>query len=112
MRPRWEFTLKKWSKIGAWLGMVGLVVVGITGITYFLEIYRFEELNEFGDLGWQIFYEDFPYLWGVTAIVCLILGCLVLINIGQNYKKSWQKNLVSMLGIIIILTIAALFLTH
>lgn len=92
MKPRWEFTLKKWGEIEVWMGMVGLVVVGIMGIAYFLEIYRIEELNEFGDLGWQIFYEDFPYIWMILAIVCLMLSYFVLINMGQNYKKIVAKN--------------------
>ncbi|MFA7301722.1 MAG: hypothetical protein WC069_05405 [Candidatus Shapirobacteria bacterium] len=110
MKPKWQFEVKKWAEIGLWLMTIIAVVVGVMGIAYFMTIYNISELSEFGDLGWQIFYEDFPYIWGITAIFSLIAGILVMINTGHNYKKSWQQNLMIMSAIILVLTIGALFL--
>jgi len=110
MKPKWEFEVKKWGEMGIWIGMIGAVVAGIMGIAYFMTIYNISELSEFGDLGWQIFYEDFPYIWGIIAIFSLGIGFFVMLNSGNNYKRSWQKNLMIMSGIILILTILVLFL--
>ena len=112
MKPRWSFMVIKWGEIGMWLLSIAVVVMGIMSISYFMTIYSIEELNEFGDLGWQIFYEDFPYYWGITVAVFLIVGTFVLLKTGNNYKRSWQKNLMITGGIILILTIVSLFLKH
>ena len=110
MKPKWEFEVVKWGEIGLWISMVGAVVAGIMGIAYFMTIYSIEELAEFGDLGWQIFYEDFPYIWGGVAIFSLMIGFFVMLKSGNNYKRSWQQNLMIMSGIILLLTIVGLFL--
>jgi hypothetical protein len=112
MKPRWEFEIKKWSEVGIWISMIGLMVSGVVSIAYFLTIYNLSELSQFGDLGWQIFYEDFPYIWGVVAIFSLITGIFVMMNSGENYKRSWQKNLMIFTGVVLILTILTLFLKH
>ena len=110
MKPKWEFELVKFGEIGLWISMVGAVVTGVMGIAYFMAIYNMNELSEFGDLGWQIFYEDFPYVWGGVAIFSLMVGLLVMIKSGNNYKRSWQKNLMIMSAIILLLTIVGLLL--
>lgn len=110
MKPRWEFELIKWSEVGLWLGMMGMAIIGVMGIAYFLAIYNLVELSEFGDLGWQIFYEDFPYILGSMSIFGLIIGIVVMMNIGDNYKRSWQKNFLIMSVIILLLTIVGLIL--
>lgn len=110
MRPKWEFEVKKWAEIGLWLVTILAVVTGIMGIAYFMTIYNIRELSEFGDLGWQIFYEDFPYVWGFVAIFSLVAGVLVMIKTGNNYKRSWQQNLMIMSAIILTMTIVGLFL--
>ena len=110
IKPRWQFVIKRWSEIGLWLGSIGLVVVAIMSIAYFLTIYSIEELGEFGDLGWQVFYEDFPYIWGGVAIFSLVAGVFIMLKTGDNYKRSWQKNLMIMSAIILLLTIVGLFL--
>ena len=110
MKPRWKFEATKWGEVGIWIGMMGIVVVGVMGIAYFLTIYNLSELSEFGDLGWQIFYEDFPYIWGIIAMISLVTATFVFIKIGRNYKRSWQKNMMMTGGIVLILTIVGLFL--
>jgi hypothetical protein len=110
MKPKWKFEMIMWSEIGLWIVTMIGVVMAIMGIAYFLTIYNIFELLEFGDLGWQIFYEDFPYIWGFVAIFSLIIGLLLMVKFGDNYKRSWQKNLMIMSGIILIMTIVGLFL--
>jgi len=110
MKPRWKFEAVKWSEMGLWIAMMGLGVVGAMGMGYFLMVYNLVELAEFGDLGWQILYEDFPYILGAMSIFGLIVGVIVMMNIGNNYKRSWQKNIMLMSLIIFLLTIVGLFL--
>lgn len=110
MKPRWKFEVIKWSEIELWMGMMGLTVVGVMGMAYFLAIYNLVELSEFGDLGWQIFLEDFPYILGGMSVLCLVIGITVMMNIGNNYKRSWLKNFFIMSIIILTLTIGGLFL--
>ena len=110
MKPRWKFEVIKWSEVGLWIVMMGLAVVGAMGIGYFLMIYNLVELSEFDDLGWQIFYEDFPYTMATLALVCLITGTAVFIKTGRNYKHTWQKNMFITVGMILTLVVIALFL--
>ena len=110
MKPKWEFTAIRWAEVGMWLMSIGLVILAWVSIGHFMQIYDPKELAEFGDLGWQIFYEDFPYIWGFVAIFSLIIGLLLMVKFGDNYKRSWQKNLMIMSGIILIMTIVGLFL--
>jgi hypothetical protein len=110
MKPKWGFKIIKWAEVVVWLLSIGLVVLAWVSIGHFVQIYDPRELSEFGDLGWQIFYEDFPYIWGAVAVFCLILGSMVWINTGNNYKKSWQKNLITTLGVILAVAILALYL--
>jgi len=108
MKPRWRFEAVKWMEVGGWLLSMGIVILSILSVGYFIELYNPRELAMFGDLGWQIFYEDFPYLWGIMALAFLAIGMVVWINTGSNYKKSWQKNLLITLGTILVLTVLAL----
>ena len=110
MKPKWKFEVIKWSEVGIWVVMVGLAVVGAMGIGYFLMIYNLVELSEFGDLGWQIFYEDFPYILGGISILGIIVGLVTMMNIGHNYKRSWQRNFFIMTFAILLLTIVGLLL--
>ncbi len=110
MKPKWEFEMVKSGRIMAWIISVAITAIAVLTIIYFIKIYNPTELADFGDLGWQIFYEDFPYIWGVISITCLMLGSILWLKIGNNYKRSWQKNLMITTGIILILSIVVLFL--
>lgn len=106
MKPRWEFVATMWAETAIWLGVTGLMAMALVVIGYFFKLYSPGELSQFGDLGWQIFYEDFPYYWIVTSIFSLIAGGGILLKIGNNYKRSWQKN--SMISAGVALGMAAL----
>jgi uncharacterized membrane protein len=108
MKPKWEFTITKWAELGMWMTSIGLMMLATVSIGYFLQIYNPKELIEYGDIGWQVFYEDFPYYWLIASVFFLITGSVVWLKIGDNYKKSWQKNL--LLTIIIVFSITGLIL--
>lgn len=112
MKPKWEFTAVKIIERLLWLAFIGTTVVGVATIFYFIGIYNPVDLAEFGDLGWQIFYEDFPYIWGTVSLLCLIGGSIVFLKTGNNYKRSWQKNMAMTGAVILALTILGLFLRH
>lgn len=108
MKPAWEFTITRWVEVGMWLTSIGLMMLATVSIGYFLQIYNPKELMEYGDIGWQLFYEDFPYYWLLASVFFLITGSMVWLKIGDNYKKSWQKNL--LLTIIVVFSITGLIL--
>lgn len=108
MKPAWEFRAIRWAEVGMWLTSIGLMMLATVSIGYFLQMYNPKELIEYGDIGWQLFYEDFPYCWLLASVFFLITGSMVWLKIGNNYKKSWQKNL--LLTIIGVFSVTGLIL--
>jgi hypothetical protein len=110
MKPRWGFTAIKVGLKGSWLVAVGILAVGIAAIYFFINRYNPIELASFGDIGWEVFYEDFPYLYLTMVVMFLVGGTLILVRIGDNYKKGIQKlGLITLLGAILLAGMLVLF---
>jgi hypothetical protein len=88
IKPRWKFVAED-------VGIRTVVAIGLLGaaialstIGFFLDLYNPKDLAEFGEVGWQLFKEDFPYFWLISAIGLGIAGWFLEPKIGSNYKKS------------------------
>jgi len=109
MKPKWQFLLEE-VEIKAGIGLLlGMVAVGLSVIVLFLEVYNPIDLSQFGEVGWQLIREDFPYVWLIVALVLGILGVLIERKDGQNYKITKRRlalisaGAVLMLAVIIVL---------
>lgn len=94
MKPRWKFVAKAWELRSLWILMILAVALSISGIVYFIKIYNPVELAEFGDLGTELFFTDFPYLWLLGVVVFFAGGAVLMSKIGDNYKKTTRLVLV------------------
>jgi len=110
MKPKWQFVAKIWVERGIWLISIGTIVTAILAINYFLTIYDPKKLAEFGDLGWQVFYEDFPYFWMLVWIIFALGGGTLLLHIGNNYRRSWQKNVLITIGVAVLIAMVMLII--
>lgn len=99
MKPKWQFVIQNWAEWGVWVVTILMMVMAGGTIGYFMTVYNPAKWIEFGELGWQVFYEDFPYFWMIVWILFSIGGGTLLLNIGKNYKRSWKKNLIITIGV-------------
>ena len=110
MKPKWEFVARKVGLEGSWLLVVGLVALGFASIMIFIKRYNPIEWAEFGEIGWRVFYEDFPYLWLLTIGMFLVGGMMLLVKIGDNYKKGLKTiGLITVVSSLILAMILFLF---
>jgi hypothetical protein len=108
MTPRWRFVMKIWEERVLWLMLISAAVLSISGIAYFADKYSPRELIEYGSIGWQVFYEDFPYYWLAGAVIFWITSIKIWFNLGENYRKTTNK--VFLFGGLLLVTIIALVL--
>lgn len=111
MKPKWKFVAEIWEKRTLWMVLILAAALSISGIIYFMEIYNPIELAEFGEIGRQVFLEDFPYYWLVGVIIFLILGIKTESGIGENYRKS-TRLMFLISGMVAILVTLAMFLAR
>lgn len=88
MKPRWIFWLEEaGAKSG--LGLILLLVaIGLSMVVMFWQVYNPSELTEYGEAGWALIREDFPYLWLLGAVVLGIGGVVLESKLGENYKRT------------------------
>jgi hypothetical protein len=109
MKPQWIFKLKKEGVRGIWLLAILAGSVAISVIYYFMELYNPEELlADYGSIGRDLFFTDFPYLWLLGVIVFLGGGAILLTKIGDNYRKPIKKLILITTIIIAGMTIAVI----
>lgn len=107
MKPRWRFVLKMWEERTLWLMLILAAGLSISSIVYFINIYNPKELAEFGWIGWQVFWEDFPYYWLLGMIIFWILAMKQWLGLGENYRKTNKKG-AFVLGMILSLLMAVI----
>lgn len=88
MRPKWWFQLGFITRILAYWIVLTLASIGAKAIGYFFELYRPGEIYEFSELGWSTIMEDFPAITAGCLILGIMTGWILLLNIGENYKKT------------------------
>ncbi|MFA5026093.1 MAG: hypothetical protein WC503_06320 [Candidatus Shapirobacteria bacterium] len=110
MKPRWTFVAKMWEQRLIWILFILATGLSVSGISFFAQKYNPKDLFEYGSVGWQVFYEDFPYYWLAGAIIFWILAIKMWQNLGNNYKITSQKIfvisgliLVSIVGLVLLL---------
>ena len=85
--------------------VMGTVAVGLSMVVLFFEVYDPRELAQFGEVGWQLLKEDFPYVWLITALVLGILGVFIERTDGQNYKKPKRWLALISFGVVLAVTV-------
>lgn len=101
MKPKWRFTAKVMGLNGAWL-ITGLTAaLGVSIIVYFLQEYNPFELYLYGDVGWTLLREDFPYIWLLAVIILIVGGTMLESQIGNNYKRNGRWLLLITTAIIV-----------
>lgn len=88
MKPKWQFVALDSGIKGVWLLTVLAVAVAMSMIVYFSYEYNLKELVNYGEVGIELWWSDFPYLWLLAGIIFFEGGFLLLLRIGDNYKKS------------------------
>lgn len=105
MKPKWRFVAKIWGLNGAWL-ITGLTAaLGVSIIVYFLQEYNPFELYLYGDVGWSLLQEDFPYVWLLAIMALIVGGTLLESQIGDNYKRNGKWLLLITTVIIVAFTL-------
>jgi accessory gene regulator protein AgrB len=92
MTPRWRFVMKIWEGRVLWLALILAASLSISAIVYFIKIYNPKELIEFESIGWQVFWEDFPYYWLFGMLLFWTLAMKLWLNLGNNYRKTNKKK--------------------
>lgn len=111
MKPKWEFAVKAMGIRGMWALLLSGVAWSVLGIVYFVNLYNPIELAQFGDVGRQVFLEDFPYYWLLGTGLFLFLATRLLSKLGENYRKT-TKWMVLITGIGALLITAMMFLVR
>jgi hypothetical protein len=107
MKPKWWFV----AKMEAMKGFT--VVMLLTGtLAWAMMVYRAEidtpiELFDYGELGREIVFLDFPYVFLVSGVILAIGSGILFLKIGDNYKKNVKVVLGITTLVLIGLTIAA-----
>jgi hypothetical protein len=110
MKPRWEFKLKELGTEGIGLMVVTVAAVALSALYYFIKIYDPREWLPFEEIGWQIFLEDFPYYWLILNIFLVCVGVWLWSRVGQNYKKTWGRLALVVVGGVLLLSIGLILL--
>jgi hypothetical protein len=108
MEPKWKFVVKIWEKRALWISLIFAVGLSISGIAFFAQRYNPKDLFEYGSVGWQVFYEDFPYYWLFGAFVFWISGIKIWQEFDNNYQVTSEK--VFLISGMILVTIIGLIL--
>lgn len=89
MRPKWKFVAEEiGGKVVTAIVLIGASVAMAT-VGVFVDRYNPIELSKYGEIGWQLLREDFPYLWLISALVLGIAGWQAEEKLGDNYKREW-----------------------
>jgi len=106
MKPRWEFELWDAGVKSVWASLVVIGAIGVGMIIVFWGQYRpIETTREFGEVGRQLVFADFPYWWLVAGLFSLMTGTFLLTKIGRMYRQPMEKLLLIMAGAIIVLSV-------
>jgi hypothetical protein len=109
MKPKWQFLMKTLGLRGALFLNILIAALFISGMIYFASINTPLELWDYGDIGIQIFFEDFPYFWLIIGLILIIGSGILLSKVGENYKKTTRKIL--LITIVLVVLISLLMLT-
>jgi hypothetical protein len=104
IKPKWWYLLKSGGLKGLWLLVILFASILISITIYTASIQTPLELWEFGDIGREIFFKDFPYLWFMGGLILLGCSVVLLLKIGENYKKTSRIILIWTILIIILAT--------
>jgi hypothetical protein len=110
MKPKWKFVMKVWELRGLWLLLILGTGLSIMGIAYFVEMYNPKELVEFESIGWQVFWEDFPYYWLLGVVVFWVMSIKLWFNLGENYRNTTKKIVLLSGGWLVVIAIVAVIL--
>lgn len=90
MKPRWWFVAKMEAMNG---GVVVLMLLGVwlwALMVYNVEINTPIELLDYGELGREIIFEDFPYVFLISGLVLATGAGLLFSRIGDHYKRPMK----------------------
>lgn len=111
MKEKWRFEARRWELRSLYLLAILAIGLSISGLIYFIQIYDPRELAEFEWIGWQVFWEEFPYYWLGGAIVFWILAIIIWLNLGENYRRGRRGAILVISGIgLLFMAAAILFL--
>jgi hypothetical protein len=105
MKPKWTFWIKATSLRGVLLlsMLASAIIISIT--IYLVSTKTPLELWSYGDIGTQIFFEDFPYIWLIGSIILAASSGILLSKVEENYKKATKKIILITILLIIIATV-------
>ncbi|HEX8924128.1 MAG TPA: hypothetical protein VF828_05350 [Patescibacteria group bacterium] len=103
MKPRWIFKAREEG-----LRSMGILVIISAAVLMTASIYAVEQLQpaelwQYGEIGGEVFFEDFPYLLLAGAIILGISEFWLFPLIGENYKKTRRTIATIIIGLIILL---------
>lgn len=106
MRPKWKFVVEMWEQMALWLLFLSGLGLSVMGIWFFAQRYNPKDLFEYGSIGWQVFYEDFPYYWLFGAIIFWIVSIKIWLSLGSNYRMLPKKIFIgSGMGLVILIAL-------
>lgn len=108
MKPRWKFVAEMWEERALWCLLIFAAGLSVSGIAFFAQRYNPKDLFEYGSVGWQVFYEDFPYYWLTGAIIFWIMAIKMWFNLDNNYRIATKKGFI--VGGLLLTTIIGLVL--
>lgn len=109
MKPKWKFEAEKAGVSGGVVLTMLLAAIGLSMVAVFWQVYNPKELAEYGEVGWALFKEDFPYLWLFGAIILGIGGVILESKLGDNYKKPTKVLVILAATVIAGLTIVTVW---
>lgn len=110
MKPRWWFVAKIVGLRGIWWGLILMTALGISAVVYYWQIYEVAEVAEYGDIGWTILIQNFPYLWLMAALVGISGGVALKSRMGENYRKTTKVVLATTIIVVMLATVGLLWL--
>lgn len=106
MKPRWRFVVEMWEQRALWLLFLFGLGLSIMGMWFFAQRYNPKDLFEYGSIGWQVFYEDFPYYWLFGAIIFWMVSIKTWLSLGSNYRMLPKKIFIgSGMGLVILIAL-------
>lgn len=105
MKPKIWFMAQEWGlKSFVGIAMVGVGLLLLT-MGYMLDVNSSWGLLDFGDLGWELFLQDFPFVFLLGSIGLLIVAVVGFGKVGENYKRAKLTLLGIVLGAVLIITL-------
>ncbi len=105
MKSKWWFFAKTTSLRGIILLNILLCSIILSATVYLVSLKTPLELFSYGNIGMEIFFNDFPYIWLISAVVLIISGTILLSKVGDNYRKTTKTVLAINIVFIIIATL-------